>query len=309
MERCALFLVDGFEIRAYSWAVTEAKPTRAAAVDVFGYLDHRRFLDDWFRAKKNGNPRFSHRMFARLAGQKSPSLLLQVIRGDRNLTPATAEAFIGAMKLSSEEAAFFADLVKLNQASSPDEQNEAWSRISASRRFRAARRIEGQGVEYISHWYYPAVRELANRDDFEADPAWIARALRPRITASQARKALELLLSLGLLEEREDGRVRSGDASIVTPHEVAGLAARNYHRGMLELARDSVETATREERHLAAVTVCIPQRLVPRLKREINAIQERLLDLCDGAEGEPEQVYQVHLALFPLSEPLDGASS
>jgi len=279
------------------------------AVDVFGYLDHRRFLDDWFRAKKAGNPRFSHRMFARLAGQKSPSLLLQVIRGDRNLTPATTEAFVGAMKLTSEEASFFADLVKLNQASTQEEQNEAWARISASRRFREARRIEGQGVEYISHWYYPAVRELANREDFQADPAWVARTLRPRITVAQARKALELLLSLGLLEERDDGRVRSGEASVVTPHEVAGLAARNYHRGMLELARDSVESASREERHLVAVTVCIPRELVPRLKRELNAIQERLLDLCNETDADPEQVYQLHLALFPLSEPPDGASS
>jgi uncharacterized protein (TIGR02147 family) len=279
-------------------------------VDVFTYLDHRRFLADWFRAKKAGNPRFSHRMFARLAGQKSPSLLLQVIRAERNLTPATAEAFCKAMKLPAEEAAFFFDLVRLDAAKSQAEQNEAWARISASRRFREARTLEGQGVEYISHWYYPAIRELASRDDFDADPTWIARTLRPRITVAQARKAVALLLSLGLLVEREDGSVRSGEASVVTPHEVAGLAARNYHRGMLELARDSVECAAPAERHLLGVTVCIPRSLVPELKRELNAFQERLLDLCDRAEGAPESVVQLQLALFPLSEPPDeGAPS
>ena len=282
----------------------------AKGIDLFSYLDFRRYLDDWFRAAKAGNPRFSHRMFARMAGQKSPSLLMQVVRGERNLTPATTEGFSRAMGLNSEEAAFFADLVRLGQARNQGEQNRAWARISASRRFREARQVEGQGVQYLSHWYYPATRELAHRDDFEADPSWIARTLRPRITLSQARQALDLLLSLGLLIEGDDGAVRPGEASVVTPHEVAGMAARNYHRGMLELARDSIEDAAREERHLAAVTVCIPRSLIPRLKRELNAIQERLLDLCDGAEEPAEQVYQVQLALFPLSStPEDGASS
>lgn len=275
----------------------------ARAVDVFTYLDYRRFLDDWFRAAKDGNPRFSHRMFARMAGQKSPSLLLQVIRGNRNLTAATAESFSRAMSLAAEEAAFFADLVRFNQADTQAEQNQAWARISSSRRFREARLLEGQAVEYISHWYYPAIRELAHRDDFDPDPAWLSRVLRPRITVAQARQAMQVLLSLGLLTPDEHGIPRPSEASVVTPHEVAGLAARNYHRGMLELAAESIEAAGPSERHLLAVTVCIPQSLIPQLKDELNAFQERLLDLCDSATGDPERVYQTELALFPLSEP------
>jgi len=270
---------------------------------VFAYLDYRRFLDDWFRAAKAGNPRFSHRMFARMAGQKSPSLLIQVIGGKRNLTAATAESFSRAMGLPSDEAAFFADLVRFNQADTQAEQNQAWARISASRRFREARLVEGQAVEYISHWYYPAIRELAHRDDFDPDPSWLSRTLRPRVTPAQARQAMDVLLSLGLLTPDEHGIPRPSEASVVTPHEVAGLAARNYHRGMLELAAASIEGTAAPERHLVAVTVNIPQSLVPRLKEELNAFQERLLDLCDGAEGDPERVYQAELALFPLSEP------
>ncbi len=272
------------------------------SIDIYGYLDFRRYLDDWFRAKKAGNARFSHRMFARMAQIKSPSLLLQVIRGERNLTAQTTEGFIRAMRLTADEASFFADLVALGQAKTGDEQNRAWARISASRRFREARKLEGQGVELLSKWYHSAVRELAQRHDFDRDPAWIAKTLRPRITVPQAKAATSLLLDLGLLVEDGEGRLRPEDASVVTPHEVAGLAARNYHRGMLELAIGSIESATRDERHLGAMTVCIPQALVPRLKREIGAFQERLLDLCDSAGEDAEQVYHLQVALFPMSE-------
>ena len=178
----------------------------------------------------------------------------------------------------------------------------AWEMISACRRFRDARALDGQGFEVISRWYHSALHELARRDDFEPDAAWIARTLRPRITRSQAQSALDLLFSLGMLVQDEHGRVQPRDVSLATAHEVAGLAARNYHDGMLDLARKSIAGASRDERHLCAVTVCIPRSLVPALKREFDAFQERLLDLCDGASDDREQVYQAHLALFPLSE-------
>ena len=287
------------------------RDTRAAraAVNVFAWLDYRQFLDAWFDAAKQDNPRFSHRVFARLAGQKSPSLLLQVMKRERNLTASTADAFGAAMQLSADEQAFFMDLVRLDHAETTDEKNEVWARISACRRFREARTLEGEAVEYISHWYYPATRELAHRADFVPDAAWVSRALRPRVTVAQARQALDVLLSLGLLQADAMGRMRPAEPSIVTPHEVAGLAARNYHRGMLGLARDSIETASPSERHLVAVTVCVPTELVPRLKDELNAFQARLLDLCDSASGPRERVYQLHLALFPLSDVPSGETS
>ena len=50
--------------------------------------------------------------------------------------------------------------------------------------------------------------------------------------------------------------------------------------------------------------MAIPAELVPTLKVEINAFQERLLDLCDSSEADAEQVYQFNMQLFPLSKRL-----
>lgn len=275
-----------------------------AAPDIHAYLDYRRYLRDWFDARKAGNPRFSHRLFARKAGQSSPSLLLHVIERKRNLTPATTEAFAKAMDLAPAEAEFFSALVALDQAETFEDRNRAFERVRATRRFREARRLEGEGVEYLSRWYYAAVRELASCAEFRPDPEWIAATLRPRITPAQARGALELLLSLGLLKQEEDGSVVPAEASIVTPHEVSGLAAGNYHAAMIERARESIGQYKAAERHYCAVTVAVPLSLVPRLKRELDAFQERILDLCDGADPPRERVYQVNLQLVPLSAPL-----
>lgn len=275
---------------------------QSAPPDIFAYLDYRAFLAEWFQWRKSENPRFSHRLFARLAGQRSPSLLLSVIDRQRNLTPTTTAAFGQAMKLNDEQQGYFEALVELDQGATDELRNAAWDRVAATRRYRAAGKIEGEAFRCLSHWYYAAIHELAKEPDFEADPAWIARTLRPRIKLTEARQALEELCSLGLLRADPDtGRLHQADASLVTAHQVAGLAVHNYHRGMIGLAADAIEAFPAAERHLLGLTVAVPAALLPVLKAELNAIQARLLNLCDSAPGPVDRVYQLNLGLFPLS--------
>ena len=273
---------------------------RGIEPELYSYLSYREYLRDWYAARKAADKRFSHRLFARRAGVSSPSLLNEVIGGRRNLTPRTLEGFLNALGLDEDGGAFFTALVQLDQAETDDERNEAFRTVESSRRFRGARRIEGAAFRYLSNWYYPAIRELALCGGFRDDPDWIRKQLRPTITAAQAREALEALFDLGLLE-REGDEVRVAEVSVATPHKVRGLAANNYHKQMLERASDSVEGSSAEERHLLGVTVAIPESLVPVLKKELNAMQERLLHLCDDEVDRAERVVQLHLCLVPLS--------
>lgn len=174
------------------------------------------------------------------------------------------------------------------------------AQVQATRRFREARRIDAGSLAYLSRWYYPAIRELASCSGFRDDPAWIATTLRPPIREQDAREALQLLEELGLLRRDADGTLRPTDASVVTPHEVAGMAARQYHVAMIDRAREALEIS-HKDRHLLGITVSIPAALVPKLKRELDELQERLLDLCDAAVDDHTVVVQVNLQMIPLS--------
>lgn len=272
--------------------------------DLFTYLDHRKWLGDWFTWKKEANPRFSHRMFARRAGHKSPSLLLLVVQGKRNLTAKTTTGFIRATGLDAEEARFFRLLVHLDAADRAEERNEIFARIAASQRFQAARRIEGESFAYLSQWYLPAIRELASLPGFRADPEWIARTLHPPIRTSQARAALASLQALGMLEIDADGRAVVHDATLATPHEVAGLAVHNYHRGVLQRAEAAITSVRPHDRQLGAVTVAIPSSEVGALKAEVAAFLERFLDRCEKMDAPADCIYQLGAQLFPLTRPL-----
>ncbi len=272
--------------------------------DIYAYLDYRQFLADWFQARKAANPRFSHRAFARRAGQRSPSLLLHVVDRKRNLTATTLPGFVRALALKPDEAEHFAALVDFDQAETPEERDRAWARVRAARRFREAPRIEGDSLAYLAHWRHAAIRELAACRGFVADGAWIAAQLRPSITPAEAQASLDLLERLGMLVQDADGRWTPRDASLVTPSEVAGAAVTLYHLGMIDRARDALPREASHVRHYCAVTAAVPERLLPTLKLELAAFQQRVLDLCDSTVEPRTRVVQVNLQLFPLSEPL-----
>ncbi len=279
----------------------EPKRTKDVGVSVYDYLDHRLYLAAYYQAAKRTRPSFSFRMFSKLAGLRSPNFLKLVIDGERNLGADSVGRFAQALALEGADAEFFADLVAFGQAQTLAEKNRAFERIAASRRFRAARRIDGELFAYLSHWYNPAIRELAARDDFQEEPRWIAAQLRPKITPHEAADAMKLLLSLGLLvRDAGSGRVVRGEPTLTTEHEVRSLGAAAFHRQMLERAAQSIETVPRELRDLAALTVCVSAETAAAVKQRIHQFREALTELCD-ADPKGNTVYQLNVQWFPLS--------
>lgn len=276
--------------------------------EIYRYLDYRAYLSDWFEARKAEDPSFSRRSFARLAGKSSPGLLTEVLNG-RQLTAKMVSAFSGALGLSKAEADFFDALVQLDQATNSVQRNHAWKRISAARPFQRARSIEGASVRYLSQWWIPVVKELAHRREFRLDPKWIATRVRPPISEAQARVAIDTLTELELIQTTGDGRARPTDNVVSTPKEVQGLAVHNYHKSMLERGIDAIDTFPPEDRHFLAATVSVPASLMPTLKAELNSFHQRILQICGPYEDNAEQVLQLHMLMFPLSDRDEGEES
>ncbi len=189
-----------------------------------------------------------------------------------------------------------------NQASSNDAKNAAYARIAATRGFRQARRVDGELFTYLSHWYYPAIREMVARADFDEDPTWVARQLVPRIEVEQAADALALLIWLGLVQRSIDGRLERGDPRLTTGAEVTSLAVANYHGQMIERAAAAVEDLPPEVRDISAVTFCVRWHQVDALKERLAEFRAALVEEFD-AEDDPDVVYQLNLQLFPLTRP------
>jgi uncharacterized protein (TIGR02147 family) len=220
--------------------------------------------------------------------------------GERNLSQQMVERFAKALGLDQDDSMYFARLVQFNQASSSAERSKLYAKLTGFRRYRKARPLDAAHAEYHSTWYLPAVRELAARREFREDPEWIAKTLWPSVTPIEAARALETLLSLGLLVRDDDGRIVQGDALVSTGPEARSVHVASYHRTMLERAEQSIDNVPSSERDISSLTLCVGVDGLSRLKSRIQRFRRELLELSTE-DPHPKQVVQVNLQLFPLS--------
>jgi uncharacterized protein (TIGR02147 family) len=210
-----------------------------------------------------------------------------------------SRTYARALGLKGEAATYFSNLARFSRAKNSEAREEAWRGMMHSARYRAAHADDVRFAEYCSHWYLPAIRELAASADFVEDPSWIAAQLVPQITRSEAAGAVETLLELGLLR-RQEGRVVRGEILVTTGPETRGIHVRSYHRSMLERAAQSMELVPAAERDISSVTLCVSDRSIHRLKAEIQSFRKRLMQLAEE-DPHPDRVVTFNVQLFPMS--------
>lgn len=269
--------------------------------NVFRYLDARRYLGDYYAYKKATSRAFSYRAFSRRVGLGSPNYLKLVIDGDRNLTQEMARRFGEGCGLEGTEVTYFVDLVAFTQARTTDEKAARYERLVRFREHREIHHIDVAYGQYHSCWYVPAIRELAFREDFRADPAWVAQMMLPTIGEDEARQALDLLVDLGLLEQDDDGRWRPVDALVSTGAEVKGMHYVQYHRTMIGRALAALDEMPAVDRDVSSVTVTLGEDGIERLKERMRSFRRELLQLS-ADHPDPRRVVQINLQVFPLSK-------
>jgi len=274
-----------------------------APIDVFKFLDYRKFLERYYHARKPHG--FSYRAFSRRVAVKSPNYLKLVIQGKRNITAQMAGRFAAGCQLKGDAAEYFVHLVAFNQAKSSVEREQAYCRLKQYRRYRSAQRLELTHAAYFSTWYMPAIREMAARKDFCEDPSWIARQLWPSIKPSQAATALDALLQLGLLERDSTGRIIQGNPVISTGPETHNMHVANYHRTMIARAAESIDTIPASQRDISSLVFCIDREGLGEMKQRVRAFRQQIIERAES-EQSPYQVVQLNIQLFPLSRAARG---
>jgi uncharacterized protein (TIGR02147 family) len=275
-----------------------------AAVDVFRYRDYRSFLREYYQLRKEHRGGYSLRAFSRGTGLRSPNYLKLVMDGDRNLTPSMALRFAEGCGLSGEAAEYFCELVAFNQARVARERELHFERLTRFSRFRKVHKLDIAQSAYHSEWYIPAIRELTARADFSEDPSWLAKTLLPEVSAAQAKRAIDVLLELGLLVRDENGRLGQAEELVETPAGPLGHHVVQFHRTMMQLAAESLDRVPREEREIASVTLCLAQEQLEQLKAELRAFRNHLLQKYQ-AGADAERVVQLNLQMFPLSHKME----
>jgi uncharacterized protein (TIGR02147 family) len=273
---------------------------KRAKVDVFGFRDYRAFLRAHCERRSAEKQGFSPSAFSSQVGLRSPNYLKLVIDGERNLSDDLAHRFGEACGLRDEALTYFCALVAFNQGKTARERALHYEKLQSFRRFRAAHRLDAAQSAYHAEWYIPAVYELCARPDFDADPRWIARTLLPPISPLQAKQALSVLEELRLLVRDAEGRPRQAESVVETAPGPLGHQVVQFHRAMMQRASEALDRVPREEREIAALTLCVSEARMHELKAELEAFRHQLAVRYQN-DPQPERVVQVNFQFFPLS--------
>lgn len=271
---------------------------------VTAYIDYRVFLKEFYEYEKKNTRYFSHRYFAQKAGISSSSFLSRVIEGKRNLTRPMIEKFCNALKLTEKEKVYFRNLVLFNQAQTSSEKSEHYAVLRSLKGIVKETVLQIQQYDYFSNWYTPVIRELICLYPFNENYSQLAKAVIPQISVKEARDAVTTLLKLELIKRNDDGTYVQTEKSVAADAQVQHLGVRAYTESMIRHSLLALQNMDKSIRHISTMTLGVSPEQYKSLIIELDAFKERVKQIVTEND-QPNQVYQLNFALFPVSQSAD----
>lgn len=225
---------------------------------------------DIFEKRKQANPRYSLRAFARQLGTDA-SYLSKVLSGKRAFTGTIAMQVTENLGLAlPNDGAAYRD---------------------------SFRTISLDSFKLISDWYHFAIFELVIVKG-EWNPRTVSRRLG--ISTVEAMDALGRLQRLGLIKRTNGGYTRLRQGITTTKYPGTHEAFRNLQRQILNQALNALDTVAVEERDQTSMTLAVSKQDLPAAKKELMRMRRRFCQKFQKT-GDGDAVYTLSLSFFPVT--------
>ena len=267
--------------------LTERNPVGALMEQEFSYLAAR-------------HKHYSKRSFADLIGL-SASMLCHVLKGRGALSVESAMHIADVLGWSPTKKYSFLDLVKKSRNSNASKKSSrnADSQIVPQNIALAETTLHADLFASISDWYHGAILELIKVPNACGDVTGIAEMLN--IPKATVRDSLQRLERLGLVQKNCDVWRAAPHDNIQVP-SVPSEAIRNFHKGMLNKAWESLDKDSFNNRICTGVIIAKSHKRMEEVKKRIEAFRIEMMDLLQ--EGERTQLFHLALQFFPVSSPV-----
>lgn len=269
-------------------------------VNVFKYIDYRKFLEDYYDFMKQNHGKFSFRWFAKKAGYTSSGYYSNVIKGVHPLTGAYIDKFIGAIGFNELESHYFNLLVKYQNSKTVIDKKKYLDeliKIKPSEYFR----LKQNHHLYYSKWYIPIVHQSLSIFSYDNDAKELSEFIRPRLKKTEVIESVQLLKKLNLILKDENGYWKPISPSSIGGTEVGVRSIRDFQKSIMEKAINSVDNVDPEKRHIITTTMTVNQNGVEAIKSLINEFQHKVISYSDNNEIH-DKLYQMNVQFFPLSQ-------
>jgi uncharacterized protein (TIGR02147 family) len=276
------------------------KDSKQIIESIFEYDNYRIFLQDYFQAKKRERPSFSQRYFAKKVGFNAHNFCALVIMSKRNLSVDSTQRLIRGIGLKGKIATYFENLVYLNQATTLEGKDFYFNRLKLTGKKTEFYQVHKDQFFFYEKWYYPVIRELLTMKNWNDDFAALAKAVRPPIPTAEAKEAVELLVSAGMVKKEETGAY-SLTNEFVSSAQVPEFIKKKARRDVLLKGIETIDTIEPRKKYAAYSTVTMSRGLYEEVRGILDETRQKILSLV-AEDGPADEVYEVVFQAFPVSQ-------
>jgi len=257
---------------------------------------YRDLIKDEFNNRNKKNKLYSLSSFGRDLGV-SRSYLSMVFNGKRHLSAPAALQVCKGLRWNIVQQEYFLCLLEIENPKTEVSKEIAFERIQNLKKHNLKyENLEADIFKIIAHWQYPAICTLLTIKAFQGSVPAIAAKLN--LEENEVQLALERLQRLGFVCFENEVWVASQEN--VRLQSIPSEAVRSYHKQILNLAAQALDTQKFEERDFSNIAVTVDPSKIEQAKKKIIEFQNEMSQLLEGSQ--PSEVYQLSVQLFKLTQ-------
>ncbi len=240
-------------------------------ISIFDFENYRDFLikaglpDGLYSHTSNNLQTWSKRL-----GYKSSSSLIMILKGQRSPSFEMLGALAEDLKMNAKEKVYFDLLIQLEKVikknKDPKKILEKLSKLNANQ---ITTSLGLKEFSTISEWYFFTIKQLISTPSFIENEEWIYKRLRKKVTPSQIKNALSIMLEKKILKRGRRGELVVLKEDLITSNDVPSSAIRRHHFGMINRALEAIEEQDVKDRQISSVTMKIKDEDLESAKKSI----------------------------------------
>jgi uncharacterized protein (TIGR02147 family) len=273
----------------------------AQRINIFEYINYRKYLTDWREAEKKANPGLSHEYLNAKLGQNNRTFFSNIESDRKNIGSQTVNKLIALIGLKSIEANYFRALVGHGQ-STTDEDKEYYLEQIVTLNNTPYTIIDKATYSFYKEWYHSSIRALLDVIDTKDDVAQISDLLYSRVTPEQVRDSIKLLKSLGLIAPDKLGFLKPTQKILITKESVRHELLHRFQVANSRLLGEILkkdEPCTHDSTQMA---ISVSRKGFDRIMKRVNQLRSEIRSIAHKDEEKANRVYKIAIHLYPESK-------
>lgn len=270
---------------------------RAARPKIFKYSDIIVFLTDVMEFYKRVQKKSLRDISEDL--QFSSGFLPLILSRKRTLNEDVLEKILGHFKFNAKEIAFAKSLRVVGFSEDASERDAALKAIGKFKAYRESNQSEFEIYKYLSHWYYVAIKEMTELNDFKEDSKWIQDRLCYKVSQKDIEDALQFLKDNRILAY-SGGRLKAVNRDLNCEEGIYKISLGSFHKQVLDLAWRAIDEVPREKRRLLGHTLKIDSKKIEEANAILAEAFEKLKQLHSDEKNQ-EEIYHFELISIPMT--------